>query len=249
MATRWRPQITMPVLLTRGVDSYVELEVWGPDGLQQPTSGTLSVYDEDDALVVDAQAISVDTTTKRAYTTVLAASLPSTLDFSDSWRAAWVLSLAGESATVHQDAQLIQRPWRATITPRQVVDASPQLRSSFDLSLPADVNLLDGIIQSAVESAQGRLVGAGRRPWLIFDPWRLNAYVVQVVLARVYRSHLFDGDPANFAAHDKLATHHEEAAESAWAGMNFRYDDAQTGAGGDVKQAAGPATIRVGMTR
>ena len=78
MATRWRPRIDMPFLFVRGSDSYVELEVWGPSGIQEPTSGTLTVYDSDDTVIVNAQALSVDTTTKRAYTTVLAASLPST---------------------------------------------------------------------------------------------------------------------------------------------------------------------------
>lgn len=249
MATRWRPRIDMPLLLVRGADSYVELEVWSPSGIQEPTSGTLSIYSSDDTVIVNAQAISVDATTKRAYTTILAASLPSTLEFSDGWRAAWALSLAGESATFHQDAQLIQRPWRPTVTQGTILSASPKLAASYNPSNVEDNEALDAVLQSAIEETQGRLVGAGRRPWLIFDPWRVNAYVVQLTLGRIFRSHLFDGEPANFSAHDKLATHHEEAAESAWTGMNFRYDIAETGKGGDAVQKAGPPSIRLGMTR
>ena len=249
MATRWRPRIDMPFLFVRGSDSYVELEVWGPSGIQEPTSGTLTVYDSDDTVIVNAQALSVDTTTKRAYTTVLAASLPSTLEFSDSWRAAVALSLAGESATFHVDAQLIQRPWRPTVTQGTLLAAAPKLAAVYDPDNEEDNKALDAVIQSVIEETQGRLVGAGRRPWLIFDPWRINAYVVQTCLGRIFRGHLFDGDPSNFAAHDKLATHHEESAESAWTGMNFRYDAGQTGKGGDAVNKAGPPTIRLGMTR
>ena len=35
----------------------------------------------------------------------------------------------------------------------------------------------------------------------------------------------------------------------AWGGMNFRYDNAQTGKGGDTSSRSGPATIRIGITR
>lgn len=249
MATRWRPRIDMPLLLVRGSDSYVEFEVWGPGGIQEPASGSLTIYDGNDAVIVNAQAVSVDSTTKRAYTTILAASLPSTLGFSDSWRAAWALSLAGESVTFHQDAQLIQRAWRPTVTPGTLFSASPKLGVCYDVNNPDEVKALDDVLQGVIEATQGRLVGAGRRPWLIFDPWRINAYVVQATLGRIYRDLLFDGDPANYTAHDKLATHHEEAAESAWAGMNFKYDLAESGKGGDATQKAGPPTITFGMTR
>lgn len=249
MATRWTPRIRAPLLFVRGADSYVELEVWGPNGIQEPTSGTLTVYDEDDTVIVNAQAISVDITTKRAYTTVLAASLPSTLEFSASWRAVWTMSLAGESASIHQDAQLIRRPWRATVTQGDLLAASPQLRNSYDPNNVEDNKALAEILYSVTEETQGRLVGAGSRPWLIFDPWRINSYVIQAALGRIFRSHLFDQDPGNFTALDKLATSHEDAAESAWAGMNFRYDKAETGKGGDQEQKQGPAVIRFGITR
>ena len=249
MAIRWTPRIRAPLLFVRGADSYVELEVWGPDGIQEPTSGTLTVYDADDTVIVNAQAVSVDTNTKRAYTTVAAASLPSTLEFSDSWRVVWAMSLAGESASFHQDAQLIRRPWRASVTQGDLLSASPQLRNSYNSENVDDNRALADILYAVVEETQGRLVGAGSRPWLIFDVWRINSYVIQAALARIFRSHLFDQDPSNFTALDKLATSHEDAAETAWAGMNFRYDKAETGKGGEQEQKQGPATIRLGITR
>ena len=248
MATRWTPRIRAPLLFVRGQDSYVELpEVWSASGVQEPTSGTLTVYDDDDTVIVNAAALTV--ADGRASCTVAAATLPATLELSDAWRASWAISLGGESATFHQDAQLIRRPWRATVTQGDVLSASPQLRNSYDPSNPDDNAALDEVVQAAIEDAQGRLVGNGMRPWLIFDPWRLNRYVVEVVLGRIFRSHLFDQDPANFAALDKLATHHEDAAESAWGAMNFRYDALETGAGGEQVQARGPASIRIGITR
>jgi len=247
MATRWTPRIRCPLLFTRGQDSYVELEVWGPSGRQEPTSGTLTVYDDDDTVIVNAQAIVV--ASGKATCTVLAATLPTTLELSENWRGSWALSLGGESATFHQDAQLIRRPWRATVTQADILSASPQLRNSYDPDNTADNEALEEVIKAAVEDVQARLVGNGMRPWLIFDQWRVNRYTVEVVLGRLFRSHMFDQDPANFAVLDKLATHHEEAAELAWGALNFKYDALETGKAGDVKQKAGPAAIRIGITR
>lgn len=249
MATRWRPQISMPLLLVRGMDTYVELEVWGPTGIQEPTSGTISLYDGKGTAIVSTQALSVSSTTRRVYTTILAASLPATLDYSDTWRASWALSLAGESATFHQDAQLIARPWYPSLTLNQLTAASPKLRTIYDLDDPEDAQELDDVLQNAIEDTQLRLVGSGRRPWLIFDAWRINAYLTETVLGRIYRSLLLDGDPANFTAHDRLATKHEEAAELAWGAMNFKYDEEQTGKGDDATRAKGPPTVRLGITR
>lgn len=247
MATRWTPRIRAPLLFVRGADSYVELEVWSASGRQEPTSGTLTVYDGDDTVIINAQAVVVSG--GKATATVLAASLPATLELSDSWRAAWALSIGGESATFHQDAQLIRRPWRASVTPGDVLSASPQLRNSYDPNNSDDNEAMSEIIQAAVEDAQARLVGNGMRPWLIFDPWRLNRYVIEVVLGRIFRSHLFDQDPANFAALDKLAQRHEDAAESAWGSMNFRYDVLESGKAAEQAPARGPAVIRLGITR
>lgn len=247
MATRWTPRVRGPLLFVRGQDSYVELEVWGPSGRQEPASGTLTVYDDDDTVIVNAQAI-VPANSK-ATCTVLAASLPSTLELSENWRASWALSLGGESATFHQDAQLIRRPWRATVTQGDVLSASPQLRNSYDPDSTDDNEALAEVIQAVVEDTQARLVSNGMRPWLIFDQWRVNRYTIEAILGRVFRSHLFDQDSANFQMLDKLATHHEEAAELAWGALNFKYDALETGKAGDVKQKTGPATIRIGITR
>lgn len=247
MATNWTPRIRCPLLFVRGQDSYVELEVWYSGGRQEPTSGTLTVYDDDDTVIVNAQAIVV--ANGRATCTVLAASLPSTLELSESWRAVWALSLGGESASFSQDAQLIRRPYRSTVTQEDVLSASPQLRNSYSTSSQDDNEALYAVIQSTVDDAQSRLVSNGMRPWLIFDTWKLNKYVIQGALARIFRSHLFDQDPSNFSALDKLAETHETAAELAWGQMNFKYDVLETGQAGDAVQRKGPATIRLGITR
>lgn len=247
MATNWTPRIRCPLLFVRGQDSYVELEVWYSGGRQEPASGTLTVYDDDDTVIVNAQAIVVSG--GKATCTVLAATLPTTLELSENWRAVWALSLGGESASFHQDAQLIRRPWRATVTQGDVLSASPQLRNSYNPDSTDDNEALEEVIRAVVEDVQARLVGNGMRPWLIFDQWRVNRYTVEVVLGRLFRSHMFDQDPANLAMLDKLATHHEEAAELAWGALNFKYDIMETGVAGDVVQRKGPATIRIGITR
>lgn len=248
MAT-YTPRIRAPLLLVRGSDTRVELEVWSESGLAEPASGTLTVYDDQDAVVVSAQALSVDATTKRAYCTVPAASLPSTLEFSDAWRASWAVSVGGTSEVFHQDAQLIRRPWRPSVTQQDLIDACPQLANSYDPDDQDDCRALARLIRAAVEDVQAKMCSDGHRPWLVFDPWRLNRYAVLTALGRVFRSHLFDQDSSNFAALDKLAQTYEEQAATEWAGMNFRYDDAQTGKGGDQSERQAPAVIRIGITR
>lgn len=241
------PRFRAPLILARAQDNAVSLEVWGPTGRQEPTSGTLSIYDADDTVIVNAAAITVSG--GKATYTVLAASVPATLELSDSWRAVWSLSIGGNTEVFHQDAQLVRRAWRPSVTALDLFTASPQLRNSYNPDTTEDNQALYDILMAAIEDTQARLVENGMRPWLIFEQWRLNRYVVQLTLGRIYRSHLFDQASENTTQLDTLATHHEEDAEKAWDGMNFRYDSLETGKGSDMGQRKAPATIRIGITR
>lgn len=245
----YTPRIRAPLLLVRGSDTRVEIEVWSESGLVEPASGTLTVYDDQDTVVVSGQALSVDADTKRAYCTVPAASLPSTLDLSDAWRASWSVSVGGTSESFHQDAQLIRRPWRPSVTQQDLIDACPQLGNSYDPDDQDDCRALARLIRAAVEDTQALMCSDGHRPWLVFDGWKLNRYAVLTSLSRVFRSHLFDQDASNFAALDKLAQTYEDQAGVEWAKMNFRYDNAQTGKGADQSERQAPAVIRIGVTR
>lgn len=249
MARRtWTPRFRAPLLLVRGRDTYVELEVWGPSGLQPASAGTITIYNEEDAVIVNGQALSQDAD-GASYTTITASVLPSTLPLSQFWRAEWVLTLAGQSEVFHQDAQLIRRAWSPSVCADDLLAASPQLGNSFNTDKSADNAALAKVIQGAAYDLQVALVSAGKRPWLILEPWKLNAYLVQAALGRVYRSHLFDQDPANAAALDMLATHHEDAAEQLWGAMGFRYDAEETGLPASSTTRSGPPVIRLGVTR
>ncbi len=245
----YTPRIRAPLLFIRGADTRVELEVWSESGLVAPASGTLTVYNDQDAVIVSGQSLSVDATTKRAYCTVLAASLPSTLEFSDAWRASWAISIGGTAEVFHQDAQLIRRPWRPSVTQQDLIDACPQLAQSYDADNQDDCRALARLIRAAVEDTQAAMCSEGHRPWLVFDAWKLNRYAVLTALGRVFRSHLFDQDAANFSALDKLAQTYEDQAGTEWGKMNFRYDDAETGKGADQAQRQAPAVVRIGITR
>lgn len=245
----WTPRIRGPLILIRGRDTLADLEVWNENGVQEPTGGTLTIYDATDTVIVNAQALSVNTSTRRAYTTVDAMSLPASLSLSDSWRAEWSITLAGETIEVHQDAQLVRRPWRPSVTPADLAAACPQLANSYDLGDPDDCSALSTIIDAACQDIQAKICSEGRRPWLIFDAWKLNRFTVLTVLGRVFRSLMFDQDAANVAAVEAMATAYEGEAVNAWAAMSFKYDDAETGKGGDQAQKAGTPAIRIGITR
>lgn len=245
----WTPRIRGPLILIRGRDTTVDLEVWGAIGVQEPSSGTITVYDASDTVIVNAQALSISSETGRAYTTIAAASLPSTLAFSESWRAEWSISLAGETIIVHQDAQLVRRPWLPAVTPADVIAACPQLANTYNLDDREDCSALATVIEAVAIDVQTMLCSEGRRPWLIFDAWKLNRFAVLTVLARLFRGLMFDQDASNTAALDTLATNYESEAASKWAAMSFKYDDAETGKGGDQAQKAGVASIRLGITR
>lgn len=246
----WTPRIRGPALFTRGRASTVELEVWSETGLQEPTSGTITVYSEDDTVIVSAQAVTVSTSTLRAVATIASGSLPSTLQFSDCWRVEWSLLLAGETVLFHQDAQLIRHAWTPYITPSDLIAACQPLSQSYNLGNSDDCKALSEVIRAGVEDVQAQMCSAGRRPWLIFDGWKVNRYAVVTILARLVRGMLLDQNPANFTALDKLATTWEEEAVKRWSEMSFRYDEGQSGVGGEqVQKSGGSPTIRIGITR
>lgn len=247
--TRWTARFRGPAILVRGQDSVLSVELWGKSGIQEPDSGTITVYDSEDTVIVSAQAVTIDTDDHVVTATIDAGDLPSTLSFSDAWRVEWSFTIGSETVTFYQDAQLVRRRWTSSVVPDDLIRTAPQLSNAYDPDDPNDNEALEKIIRQASEDTQARLAGNGSRPSLIFDAWKLNSYTICVCLGRIFRAHEFDSDPANLSMLESLAAHFEEAAETAWAQMNFRYDSAETGKGGDQEQKRGPGIIRLGITR
>lgn len=247
--TRLTPRIRGPLLLVRADDNVVELEVWNERGVAEPTSVTLTIYDSDDTVIVNAASATIDSATSRASVEIDAASLPATLTLSDRWRGLWSATYGSTVYKFRQDAQLILSPYHGTVSPADLFTTCPKLDIEFSLDDQNDVTELSKLIQAAVEFVQAKLVSNGRRAWLIFDQWKLNEFVVLTVLGRIYRSHLADQESSNTAAITEMAEHYEKQADMAWATMNFKYDASETGKAGDATTLRGPSPIRIGITR
>jgi len=244
----YSPRIRGPLVLVRDRDVPVRLEIWSELGLVEPTSVELTVYDADDSVVVDALALTVGSDLVAAGT-VTAATLPTTLDLSPSWRAEWAVTVGGEDHIWDQAAMLVRRPWVPTVTQADLLAACPQLRNAYSVSDQADMTALSDIVRAAAEDLQCMLAQDGRRPQLIVDGHHLNRHLVLECLSRIFRGAMYDTDPANLAAVENLAKAYEDKACASWDAMNFRYDGGETGKAGDAQQAQAPARVRMGMTR
>lgn len=243
----YQARIRAPLLLVRGRNTSVSLEVWSGAGLAEPTSGTLTVYDADDEVIVNAQALTI--TNRVGGTTVSAASIPSTLSLSSDWRAEWDFTISGGSYLFHQSAQLVRRPWIPSVVQADLLAACPQMSNEYDLNSPIDCENLATIIQAVAEDVQAKLCMDGRRPQLIVEGHHLNRYLVLEALGRIFRAHLFDQESSNVEGLKTLAAQYESQASEAWDGLNFRYDSSESGKGGDAQQVSAPATVRFGVTR
>jgi len=214
-------RIPFPEYMERGKAQAVKLEVYREGVLQAPASGTFTLYDASGLAVVDAQAITI--TGDVAHYTIPASVIPSTTPVGEGWQLEWALtSPAGVTRTFRRSGSLVLRALFPVVTD---VDLTACYSDLDDLR-PSDVTSYQEPIDEAWRQIIGRLVGRGRFPYLILDPWALREIHLETTLSLIFRDFASSIGEGRYL---DLAESHKKTAASAFRSLTFRYDSDHDG--------------------
>lgn len=219
--------------LVRGRDNALSCPLWNSNALVVPTSGTVTVYDAGNTVIVSTAVTVVGSI---ATYTLPAALVPTTMSLGMGWRVEWSLVVAGLATTYRNNAGLV----RSELAP-VVTDADLFRRvSGLDPDGPAPLSTLTTYqdkIDEAWVTIHGRLTGKGSLPHLIMEPSALREPHILLTLQLIFEdfktrlNEAFAADAIDYRDQHKLA----------WNELRFEYDLADTGrSDGRRKRSATP---------
>lgn len=228
-------RFTGPTVIERGQPSVITAPVWLAGALVAPASGTVTIYDDSNTVIVSAAAVTI--TSSIATYTVLAATTTS-LTPAEGWRVVWTLNLTGgEQINAATDAVLALRRIRPVVTDNDLIRYHPEL----DRLRPSTEASYQDYLDSSWLEIESRLIGSGKRPWLIISAHSLRNIHLYATLALVYRDFATGGSGSR---EWDLAEKYSTQAAAEWDRLTLVTGDASTGEiDGGSRRKAGQPTI------
>jgi hypothetical protein len=180
-----------------------------------PASGTFSLYRPDGSALVSAQAVTVSS----VATYSLTGATTSAEALGEGWLVEWALVMPdGVTHTYRNDAALCRRELAPVISQ----DDLTQRHSDLPSLLGAAASY-QPYIDESWWTITNRLIGAGRRPYLVIQPSALRDCHLMLALHLVFLDYSTSaGDGGRWQA---LAAHYLTAYEQAWGQLRFAYDE------------------------
>lgn len=211
----------LPDLIERGRSAVLRCPVYRAGALVAPTGGTVTIYDGAGTEVTSAPV----TVSGSIATHTITAELTASLSLAEGWRVRWSLSFPDDGAYIFENEAMLVR-----VAPSPVVTEADLYRrcSSLDPSGAAPITSLDDYapyIDEAWVILSQRLLGEGRRPWLILSPSSLRDSHVLLALALIFEDLM---TRLNVAFGEQAAMYRRQY-EEAWGRVRFSYDEDQIG--------------------
>ena len=226
--------------LIRAQDNLIRCPIYDGADLAAPDAdGTVSVYrdsDTDDGgpSIVNAQTITV--TSQVATYTVLAASLPTSIDFADSWRVVWKLTIGTDEITVRQTASLVRYVLFPVVTDQDLYRRARALNPSTATPITTRTTFQDERDETWA-MIYNRVSNQGNRCNLIMEPSALRESHLTRTLAMIYRNLSTREDDA----YDRRAEEYMEDYKVAWRDLKFKYDTTESGTAAEGERSVNPS--------
>lgn len=210
-----------PDFLQRGRNNTVSMPVYRDAALVAPSAATLTLYSPDHTPILDSVTATI--TGSVATYTILAASLPSTLDLGEGYLERWVLTLGGVPITVDREAALARVQLAPVITDLDLMARYPDLAALRGVSLVS----FQGFIDESWKMIVSRLLGQGVLPYLVISREAFRGPNMELALALIFQ--WASKNQQNRGNYLELSTTHRQHYETAWGSLNFRTDADQDG--------------------
>ena len=207
-------------------------------------SATYSLYDENSVAIVDAETAVVAPLTNVLTYEVTSAILPLETILSDNWLEEWVVTFTdGRVETVRREVSLCLR----LLYP--LVNDSDLLERHSDLTKL----LADGEddwhkpINAAWKGLNAKLLGTGKRPYLILSSWALRELHICMTLEIIFTDlqTYSGGGPGKYT---DLSSKYNKCTEKLWGGLQLTMDSGETGKPADaVEDATSPVVYLKGI--
>ncbi len=230
LTTPLRARLPLPDTIERGQANALRCPLYLSGTLTAPASGVVSVYDANGTARVDNAAVTV------ASSVAGYAWTPATdLALGENWRVEWTLVVSGVTYQFRNPAMLVRCRPSCPITPQDMYDLAPALNpGGSDPVTAASAADHDGMIEVAWVDVQGRLLAAGRRPWLVIGGHALRDVTLYTALARTFDSL----SHRNRETYGEAGKDYQRRADDAWARLTLTYDADDDGAANSGRRGA-----------
>lgn len=221
----------LPDLLERGRLNVLSCPLWQDGALVEPSSGTLTVWDGTGAKQLDAVVVTV-TAKVATYSYTPAASI----DWGESWRFEWTLTVGGVVDVYRNDGSLVRNVLHPVLADADLFRRHRGLDPNGSSPISTLVNYQD-YRDEAWATIQLRLINEGNRPNLILGPSALRDSHLALTLALVFE----DFATSLNETYAERATDYRTRYQEAWSDLRFSYapgDDEDNGATARRKSAS-----------
>ena len=207
--TSYSAENALPEVLIREENNLIRMEMRFDGALVAPTSGTVTVIDSNNVVIVNAAAVTL--TDDGAEFTILAALLPSTLSYSTGWIEQWALQMPdGFLHRPLREAHLRRFRFHNPVTVADLTDEYDDM-----VRFQADSGTgLQKKLDAASKEVQRRLLYEGKEAALVLSPGALRETILHLAASKIYRN-WWGG--SNNERYEKLMNVERQLYAAAWA--------------------------------
>lgn len=216
--TLYTARFHRPDWLARATACTIEMPIERNGALVAPSEGTVSVYDASGTAIVDGEDVTI--TNQIATYAISAATLPATLELSNTWREEWSLTMPDRSTAYvfHRDAALVLKHVYPTLT----IDNLKRLHTEIVDWYSDDLTKVQNIMDAAWEHIEVMLMGQGKLPYRVLSAWSLRRLHECLTLTGLFT------DAMTLTSTDgkykELADRYAKCAADEWSQLVLKYD-------------------------
>ncbi len=220
--------------IERGRTQILTCPVQRAGATAAPSSGTISIYRPDQTALVNAQAVSVVSSVAQ-YSLTGATTTAEALG--EGWLVEWSLLMPdGVTHTFRNDAALCRRTLYPVIS-----DADLTQRHSDLPALLGSATSYQAYIDEAFATICNKLIGEGRRPYLVIQPSALREVHLMLTLHLIFMD--FQTSAGDTGRWQALAAYYSTAYTTAWGALRFTYDEADENVVDPSKKKSAASTV------
>lgn len=227
----------LPRFIERNVAQTLTLDVYDAAGAQQTATAGWFTLRRGSTDIVAREVI--DTPGAPSSHAITAAETDGEA-LGDNYLEVWELTIGGVDYTFRRTAYLVRHALYPVLTEQDVLDRHEDLARE----LPSALTSTEAYRDAAWGKVNRRLITQGRRPELVLDSWALWDYHLAETLYLV-ATDLMTG--AAGSRWTELRDHYAEEKETAWAGLEFRYDSDEDGDADDDERVSATSVLMTNL--
>lgn len=216
-------RVALAYQVERARTNIIQCPIYRNGALVTPTSGTITIYDPSNAVVVNGEAVTITSSIATYSVTTLAA-----YPYGDGWRVEWALTMP--DSTIHTfrvGMANVYFAWSPVLADQDLFRRVSALNPALGAKGLTNLTTYQDYIDEASIEIQRRLTQAGKRPWLMVDATELREAHLLLTLTLIFEDFVTRNNPA----YAEVAKNYRTQWEASWSRAKLTFDWAQDGTG------------------